>query len=254
MPSDKIEIAAITHTGKIRAHNEDWIYHHADLGLVIVADGMGGHNAGEVASRMATEVIRSYLLPVQEAEKGDLLEANLQIGQSVEQANKALVAASKFRSELKGMGTTIVAGMFCFGHFLYAHVGDSRIYQWRDKDFKQLTRDHSLIQELVDNGLFPTIEAAVKAGIGNNVLTRGLGLNQEMEVDVADIAVNEGDIYLLCSDGLTNMIDDDELAEFMTDADQNGLEETAQIMLNLALDRGAYDNVSFILARPIISL
>jgi len=252
MPSDKITLAAITHTGMVRDHNEDWIYDNADLGLVIVADGMGGHNAGEVASRMATEVTRSYLIPSQESEKGDLLETSLQLGQSLEQANKALVAAAKFRKKLEGMGTTIVVGMFRFGRFFYAHVGDSRIYRYRDKNLKQLTRDHSLIQELVDNGLFQTYEDAIAAGIGNNVLTRGLGLHQEMDIDVAEEDVQEGDIYLFCTDGLTNMIEDDEIADFLMESEEKGLQETANIMLRLALDRGGYDNVSFTLAKPII--
>jgi protein phosphatase len=151
------------------------------------------------------------------------------------------------------MGTTMVVGLFRFGRFFYAHVGDSRIYQSREKNLKQLTRDHSLIQELVDNGLFETLEDAEAAGIGNNVLTRGLGLNQEMEADVAEEIVQENDVYLFCTDGLTNMLNDDEIADFLSDIDEKGFEKTAEIMLNLALDRGAYDNVSFVLARPIFS-
>ncbi len=254
MPSDKVKAVGITNKGMVREHNEDWIYHNADLGLVIVADGMGGHNAGEVASRMATEVVRSYLIPSQESVDGDVLEATLQLGQSIEQANKALGAASKFRKELSGMGTTMVVGVFRFGRFFYAHVGDSRIYQSRDKNLKQLTRDHSLVQELVDNGLFETLEDAEAAGIGNNVLTRGLGLSPDMEADVAEEIVQENDIYLFCTDGLTNMVNDDEIADFLSDIDQNGFEQTAQSMLNLALDRGAYDNVSFVLARPIFKV
>ena len=249
MAVNPVELAFRTHQGLVRSRNQDWIQADADLGVMVLADGMGGHCSGEVASRVAVEAAIAALLPAQRAGRGDEMEAQLEIGQAVEAANHALVDMCEVHPELQGMGTTLVAAMFRDGMVFYAHVGDSRLYRVRYGRMRRLTRDHSLIQRMVDEGVFMNRAAAREAGIRDNVLTRSLGQQRQTEVDVGSAVLEVGDTYLLCSDGLHGLVPDSIIAGILRDRDGD-LDEQAQTLIDAALGAGGRDNVTVMLARP----
>lgn len=244
-----LELAFRTHQGLVRRHNQDWINTDAGLGVVVLADGMGGHRCGEVASRVAVEAAIADLLPAQREDKADEMEAQLRIGHAVEVANKALLDMCEVHPELQGMGTTLVAALFRDGRIYHAHVGDSRLYRVRYGRMRRLTRDHSLIQRMIDDGVFLSRAEAREAGIRDNVLTRSLGMQRQAEVDVGSSVLETGDTYLLCSDGLHGSVPDSVIARVLRDREGN-LEEQAQMLLDAALEAGGNDNITVILARP----
>ena len=237
-----------THVGLVRPHNEDYLACFPDLGVMVLGDGMGGHRAGEVAARVAVEAAAEALLPAQEEDAADDLESLLRVGRAAESANRAVFAAVERDPALAGMGTTLVAAMFREGRIYYSHVGDSRLYRLRDGTLRCLTRDHSLMQEVLDTGLFDTRDEVQAAGIGDNILTRCIGLDPEVEVDVGDAELRAGDLYLACSDGLCGKVSDDALRQVMTEVPE--LPEMADALLEAALQAGGRDNISLILARP----
>lgn len=212
---------------------------------MLVADGMGGHNAGEVASRLAVETIAAEVLP-------DLRGSGRAIGKerlrrAVLTSNRALFRAVENEPELAGMGTTVVV-VLVRNHWLhFAHVGDSRLYRFRSGRLVQMTRDHSMLQELLNQGMFASMEEAIAAGVPTSVLTRGLGIEEEMEVDVGALPTKDGDLYLLCTDGLSGLISEEALASAMTSAADIGLEQTADFLVEAALAEGGSDNISLIL-------
>ena len=244
-----LELAWRTHVGRVRRQNEDSLLAVPEQGLVAVADGMGGHEAGEVASRLAIDCLAHELLPAQVKDSGDELESLLRIGQAVESANQAIQDEVRHQPHLHGMGTTVVAAMFRQGRVFYAHVGDSRLYRLRDGRLECLTRDHSLIQQVIDQGDFATREEAHRAGIRDSVLVRSLGIHPEVEADVADARLCAGDLFLLCSDGLNGELDDGLMREILLD-NEDDLETAAERLQNTALAAGGRDNVTLILARP----
>lgn len=252
MSVNSLELAARTHVGRVRHHNEDSHAFNANLGMFVLADGMGGHRAGEVASRVAVDAATEYLERIQKENEVDELESLYYAGQATQYANDAIILAVDEDPALHGMGTTLVVAMFRYGRIFYSHVGDSRLYRWRDGDFRQLTRDHSLIQKMVDTGLFPSIEDARLAGVGDNVLTRSLGLSPDVEIDVGDQSLQAGDIYLSCSDGLSGPVHDDTMARILEDTDGD-LDLAADALVQLALDGGGHDNITLILARPLLN-
>jgi protein phosphatase len=237
-----------THVGLVRRNNEDYLGCFDAQGVLALADGMGGHQAGEIAARLAVEAAVESLLPAQEDDSADDLESLLRIGQAGEAANRAVFAAMERDPALRGMGTTLVLAMFRRQRVFFAHVGDSRLYRLRDGYLRCLTRDHSLVQELLDNGLFGDRAEVHAAGIGDNILTRGIGLDPDVEVDVGDAELQERDIYLLCSDGLCGRVPDDEIRLHMLR--HRGLEQIADALLQAALDVGGRDNITLIVARP----
>lgn len=244
-----LEVACRTHVGRVRRQNEDSLVAMADRGLVAVADGMGGHEAGEVASRLAIDSLVRELLPAQVKDSGDELESLLRIGQAVEAANQAIQDEVVHQPQLHGMGTTLVAALYRQGRIFYAHVGDSRLYRLRDGRLERLTRDHSLIQQVVDQGDFASRAEARRAGIRDSVLTRSLGIHREVEVDVGDAPLRAGDLFLLCSDGLNGELGDATLRDILLDHEYD-LEAAAEHLQNAALASGGRDNVTLILARP----
>jgi protein phosphatase len=245
-----MQMAVRTHTGLLRDSNQDWLEVDGDMGVAVLADGMGGHRAGEIASRVAVGAAFNQLLSSQrEHRDDDAAESRLLVGQAVDAANRALSEMCEVHPELSGMGTTLVLAVFRDGQVFHAHVGDSRLYRVRYGRMRRLTRDHSLIQRMIDDGMFLNRAAAREAGIRDNVLTRSLGIQREAEVDVGSAVLEVGDTYLMCSDGLHGLIPDSAMAHILRDP-QGDLEEQVQSLVDAALAAGGHDNISVILARP----
>ena len=249
MIGKKLEHAGRSDKGLVRTVNEDCVAVMPESGLVVVADGMGGANAGDVASHTAVEIIVSYILSHES--KGQNLGddgAGALARAALDEANRTIYQSSLDNTDLEGMGTTVVLGLFIEQRLIYAHVGDSRIYRCRGQRLECLTVDHSVIQELVNQGVFPTIEEARAAGVRNNVLTRALGIEGMVEVDVDAAQTLPGDIYLFCTDGLTNMVDDETITRLVT-GEPDGLDSAADSLVRLACEKGGKDNISLVLVR-----
>jgi serine/threonine protein phosphatase PrpC len=241
----------LTDVGRKRRHNEDAYLLDAERGLFVVADGMGGHAAGEVASRITVESIQEYIAATDEEHESSWpfgfnsrvsLEGN-RLTTAVEKANEKVMRAVQNRPELKGMGTTVVAALFDAERATLVHVGDSRAYLFRDGELRRLTDDHSWVQEQVNAGILSEDEA--KSHPLKNVVTRALGGAAHVSVDLIEVPVRPGDRFLLCSDGLTGMVPDEDLfAHFRSEGD---LEKTVRQLIDMANDRGGVDNVTAIL-------
>ncbi len=238
-----MEMISRTDKGLVRATNEDSLALFPERGLALLADGMGGYNAGEVASQIALETIAEKLV----AGSVPPLEKN-QVARSVRAANDALFETVSQRPELEGMATTVVLALLSGKRLIHAHVGDSRLYRFRGSQLQQLTSDHSMAQEMVDQGLFASMDEAVEAGVPTSVLTRGLGIENEVLVDVDETAVEDGDVFLLCSDGLSGMVSHDAISAAI-DSAEGDLVQAADRLVELALESGGSDNVSLILMR-----
>jgi protein phosphatase len=248
-----VAIAAfgITDVGRKRRHNEDAYLIDEERGLFVVADGMGGHAAGEVASRITVESIQEYIAATEEEHESSWpfgfnsrvsLEGN-RLTTAVEKANEKVMRAVQNRPELKGMGTTVVAALFDGERATLVHVGDSRAYLFRDGELRRLTDDHSWVQEQVNAGILSEDEA--KSHPLKNVVTRALGGAAHVSVDLIEVPVRAGDRYLLCSDGLTGMLPDEELYEHFRAA--GPLDTTVRSLIEVANTRGGVDNITAIL-------
>jgi PPM family protein phosphatase len=249
-----IEVANISDTGQKRPHNEDSAVTDAALGLALVADGMGGYKAGEVASAITAQLIldevRSTISAVKNGEideESGLSTASLVIRDAVIKANSRVFRTAQQVPQCQGMGTTVVVVFYHGNRVSIAHVGDSRVYRLRGDEFKQITNDHSLIQELVDRGFFTPEEAAENTP--KNLVTRALGIEEQVEVDVQEQDSTPGEIYLLCSDGLNDMVDDEDIHLTLSKYSAN-LVEAARELVRLANEKGGKDNISVILVRP----
>jgi protein phosphatase len=250
MTVNSLEFACRTHVGLVRNNNEDSYTADGDYGLLVVADGMGGHCSGEVASRIAVEAAAEVLGHAQQEDVADELDSLLLVGRSAEVANGAIFAEVGRHEELTGMGTTLVTALFRDDRIYYAHVGDSRLYRLRGGRLRCLTRDHSLVQHLVDEGLFRDRNEANEAGVGDNVLTRCLGQDPNVEVDVGDAALKPGDLFLCCTDGLCGIVADERLETLM--CNDEPLELIAARLEAAALSAGGPDNVTLVLVRPLL--
>ena len=241
------EFISLTDTGRLRSNNEDAVACEASLGLAVLADGMGGYNAGEVASAMATGTVSTalgtWLLAHQDHTSAR--ETSIAMRLSVERANQVIYQASLDNSEFTGMGTTLVVAVFSGARALIGHVGDSRCYRWRKGQLSQLTRDHSLLQEQLDAGLLSP-QAAQHVPY-RNLVTRALGVENEVALDVGEHVVSPGDLFLLCSDGLTDMLPDESIAQLLknTTPDDN----LPQTLVDAANAAGGKDNISVIVVR-----
>jgi serine/threonine protein phosphatase PrpC len=243
----RFEFASRTDKGLVRATNEDAFGTLPDDGMIVVADGMGGYQAGEVASQLAVDTVLRHLN--RQLDRSPDLEGWLrETEQAVEEANLAIWRAADNTPELQGMGTTVVIGVFHEDKLGFAWVGDSRLYRMRNGNLSQLTCDHTLVQELVSQGMFESIDEAKAAGIGDNVLTRALGAEEPVPVEVGSVGLQEGDLYMFCSDGLNHMVRDDTLEIALADPklDLNG---RADRMVELAKDYGGMDNITVVLAQ-----
>lgn len=249
-----LEVASLSHPGMVRTHNEDALFVDGQAGLAVLADGMGGYNAGEVASSIAVRVISEGLLPEltseRELSKVDvgtgLTHAALLLQQKIAAANKGIYEAAQARPECAGMGTTLVAAVLCGGRISIGHIGDSRCYRLRETRFEQLTHDHSLLQEQIDNGVLTPEQA--KYSLNKNLVTRALGIEAVAQADIAEYRVEADDIYLLCSDGLTDMVEPEAVHGIVTEHRGN-LPDAAGRLVALANQNGGRDNVSVILVR-----
>ncbi|HQB38520.1 MAG TPA: Stp1/IreP family PP2C-type Ser/Thr phosphatase [Deltaproteobacteria bacterium] len=246
----KVTAFGITDTGKVRAGNEDALLLEEKLGLFVVADGMGGHNSGEVASRMAMEVIRDAVsrsaageaFVVGTVDPGHSREANL-LASAIRLANRTIFEAAADRPEWHGMGTTVVAVLASGNAAAIAHVGDSRVYLLRNRILKQLTADHSLVAEQQRQGLLT--EEQARNSKQKNIITRALGQEPEVLVDLLDLELLDGDMLLLCSDGLTGMVSDEEIAALILA--RTSLEPACRDLIEQANANGGRDNITAVL-------
>lgn len=251
--AEALEVVTRTDPGMVRSHNEDAVFGSAEMGLVILADGMGGYNAGEVASGMATTVLSSgfsQILPNCQPQSTDAAtgqrNSHRHIGEQVSAANTSIFNAAQSQPQYAGMGTTLVMAWFYDDQVTVAHIGDSRLYRLRNGKFEQITKDHSLLQEQLDSGMITAEEARYSQN--KNLVTRALGVDLAMEPEIHDHAVEPGDIYLLCSDGLNDMVDDEEIGLTIQTLSAN-LELAADQLIQMANDNGGRDNVSVILVK-----
>ena len=253
--SQALEIASCTDPGMVRSHNEDSIAADGATGVVVLADGMGGYNAGEVASGIATTVITTELRKLLDKvrpfdldpETNAPLAARL-VRDQVKKANTSIFQAAQSQPQYSGMGTTLVVCLFYDNKVLVAHLGDSRLYRKRGEDFRQVTRDHSLLQEQIDSGLISAEQA--KHAHHKNLVTRALGIDPSVDPEIHEYDAAPGDLYLLCSDGLCDMVDDDTIGTTLREFGAN-LELAAQQLVQMANDNGGRDNVSVILVRVV---
>ena len=245
------ELHAAVDPGRARSNNEDSVATDDNVGLAVLADGMGGYNAGEVASNMATSFIH--------AELGRWLrEASIQASDAevkramdicVDNANRAIFNAANANAQYAGMGTTLVLAVFREDRVILGHVGDSRCYRLRGGRLQQITRDHSLLQEQIDAGLITPEQAAFSAN--KNLVTRAVGVEDTVLLEAHSHEALGGDLFLLCSDGLSDMLDDAAIATVCATAatGQDSLQGCCQALIAAANDAGGKDNISVILVR-----
>ncbi len=251
----KLEIVELTDTGRKRSHNEDYVGSDAASGLAVLADGMGGYKAGEVASQIAVNLIMEEvrnelksISPSEIDEETGFSKESLVVKAAIEKANETIFKTAQSQPQCQGMGTTVVVAAFYDGRVTVAHIGDSRLYRFRDGRLEQITSDHSLLQELIDKGFYTPEEA--RQSLNKNLVTRALGIELNTSPDVQEDAVKPGDIYLLCSDGLTDLVEDAQIGQVLADHGKD-LEAAAQALIRLANDNGGKDNISVILARTV---
>lgn len=240
-----LEMVSATDAGMVRSHNEDSVAFDASMGLAVLADGMGGYNAGEVASGMATAVI---VAEMRDALAGNPHAAAAQtlLREQIAKANTSIYQASHSQPQYSGMGTTLVAALFHDNKVTVAHIGDSRMYRMRGQDFRQVTKDHSLLQEQIDSGLITPEQARVSAN--KNLVTRALGIDPAVEPEIHDYDTQAGDLYLLCSDGLCDMVSDEDIGTALQTLAAN-LKLCADQLVQMANDNGGRDNVSVMLVK-----
>jgi protein phosphatase len=251
--SGKIDFAELTDTGRVRDHNEDAIGTNAEVGLMVLADGMGGYNAGEVASGIAVQIVTELASEAAIREElndidphSGLMRQSIILRDAVYRSNKIIFQTAQSQTHCEGMGTTIVACMFYDNKVSIAHVGDSRAYRLRGGALDQMTLDHSLLQELVDRGFYSEEEA--QRSTNRNYVTRALGVEPTVEVEVHEYDVLPDDVYLLCSDGLPDMVEDDDIHLTISTFNAS-LDVVGQQLIDLANDHGGRDNVSVMLAQ-----
>jgi serine/threonine protein phosphatase PrpC len=249
-----LDVASLSHPGMVRTHNEDSVFVDGEAGLAVLADGMGGYSAGEVASGIAVNVISTGMLQElnsgRELSKVDissgLTHAALLLQQQIALANKGIYEAAQQRPECAGMGTTLVATVFFQNRVSIGHIGDSRCYRLRADRFEQLTHDHSLLQEQIDSGMLTPEQA--KYSLNKNLVTRALGIEAVVPADIAEYRVESEDVYVLCSDGLTDMVDAEVVREIVA-AKRSDLAEAAAELIDVANQNGGRDNVSVVVVR-----
>lgn len=244
--TNAIRVARMTDIGKLRERNEDAVASDLSTGFVIVADGMGGYNGGAAASEMAILVMVSELASLMGNQNVLRELVSTMLSQAVAKANRAIYEASQSNVDYTGMGTTFVAGVFHDNKVVVGHVGDSRMYRLRSGVLEQLTEDHSFLQEQINAGLMTEEEA--KTSSEGHLVTRALGTDPEVELDLSEYEAEVSDIYLFCSDGLTDLVDDDEVLEILLDSGDN-INLAANNLIKLANKHGGNDNISVIIAQ-----
>ena len=236
-----------THTdpGLARDNNEDSATFDIPTQMAVLADGMGGYNAGEVASGMATAFIRSELSRwlTQVGKTANAREVRRALEICVDNANRSIFNAANSNPQYAGMGTTLVVGVYHEARLMLGHIGDSRCYRLRGEEFTQITKDHSLLQEQLDAGLITPEQAATS--LNKNLVTRALGVEDSVLLEVNEHKVEPGDLYMMCSDGLSDMVDDAGIAQIMRTAET--LDQKALALIAAANAAGGRDNITVLL-------
>lgn len=247
LPMLSYEFCALTDTGRVRSNNEDAVAIHETAQMVILADGMGGYNAGEVAAEMATTFVTTELGRWIAEGGADTSGRELRRAMEtcVDNANRSIFNAANTHPQYAGMGTTLVMGVFQETRILIGHVGDSRCYRLRNGTLAQLTRDHSLLQEQIDAGLLTPEQA--QFATHKNLVTRALGVEDTVMLEVTEYRAEEDDLFLMCSDGLNDMVSDQRIAALL--ATSGTLAEKCHALVNTANDSGGRDNISVILVQ-----
>ena len=240
-----MRIYSATDVGQKRKMNQDYVFASADPvgnlpNLFVVADGMGGHNAGDYASSHAVGIVVEEI-----REDADSNPVKV-IRHAIESANTEIITQAQKDEKLRGMGTTMVAATIV-GHYAYvANVGDSRLYV-AGEQIQQITKDHSLVQEMVRMGELNAEEA--RNHPDKNIITRALGAERTVDVDFFDLKLEPGNVVLMCSDGLSNMVEDDRIGEIISDTDRD-LQERGQALISEANRNGGKDNIAIVLIEP----
>ena len=249
----QLQSSSVSDIGKIRQNNEDSYLEltiedtNVNCLLLVVADGMGGHNAGEVASKKVVESIESYFKSEESNLNSDKTLSHLK--ESIELANTEVFKASASDESLKGMGSTCTAMMILNNKIYIAHVGDSRAYLIRGDKIEQLTKDHTLAEKMLDSGIISKDEA--KASPHRNMLMKAIGIAEDLEVETYEsFEVEQGDIYLLCSDGLTEYVDEEELRSILNIYEPD---EACKLLVKIANKRGGKDNITVQIAKAFDS-
>jgi PPM family protein phosphatase len=237
----RLAMSGMSHPGQVRNENEDCFATCPERGLAVLADGMGGHQAGEVASRMAVDLIAAQFNAAGSAVRP---ADGHGIAQAVQIANAAINAAAATHPAYQGMGSTVVVALFDGDQLHIGHVGDSRAYRLRDHSLAQLTKDHSVVQELVNRGLFTPEEA--RQSLAKNLVTRALGTDPVIDAEITDTLVRRGDVFLLCTDGLTDVVSDPQITEIL-DAAGTDMDAAARRLIETANAHGGPDNISVVL-------
>lgn len=252
---DKLSAVELSDTGRVRDHNEDAIGCVEEIGLWVLADGMGGYNAGEVASGIAIKTIIDLVEEAcQRENRADIetgtgyMRQTIVLRDAIHRANKIINQTAQSQPQCEGMGTTLVACLFFDNRLSIAHVGDSRLYRMRDNRFEQITMDHSLLQELVDRGFYSQEEAS--RSTNRNYVTRALGVETNVEVEVQEVDIEKGDYILMCSDGLPDMVEDEDI-HLTISTFNNNIDTIGQQLIKLANDNGGRDNVSVVLVHVL---
>ena len=240
------DICTETDPGLTRENNEDAVGIDAETQLCILADGMGGYNAGEIASGMAVAFIKSEMSRwlAQAGKSANMKEVRRAMEICVQNANYSIFNAANSNPHYTGMGTTLVMAAFQGDRVAVGHIGDSRCYRLRGDDFQQITKDHSLLQEQLDAGLI-TVEQALTSS-NKNLVTRALGVEDTVMLEVSEHKVEAGDLFLMCSDGLSDMVQDESISKIMMSVGE--LKVKAQLLIDAANEGGGRDNISVILA------
>ncbi len=243
----KIVSAGVTNIGRKRKVNQDSFLMEPGSKLFVVADGMGGHAGGETASRLTVETVVQSILADKAsnlgAEPGDLVMG------AVHRANTAVHSAAEKNKALAGMGTTVVTMYFASGKMYVGHVGDSRVYMARRKQLWQITKDHSLVNEKLKAGIITREQ--MKRDRSRNVITRSVGFESSVLVDIYEKEISTGEIYLACSDGLSGMVEDSEIMRLIDEKGWEGEDLTplANALIEMACDNGGDDNVTVVVVR-----
>lgn len=243
----EFEFYSQTDTGRVRSNNEDTIALDESCALAVLADGMGGYAAGEVASGMACEFIKTELgrWLSEAASNASDTDVKRAMDICVDNANRAIFSAANSNPTYAGMGTTLVLGVFRSGRLLMGHIGDSRGYRWRSGQFQQITKDHSLLQEQIDAGMLTPEQALFSAN--KNLVTRALGVEDLALLETHQHEVQSGDIYLMCSDGLSDMLRDQQMADII--AAHTSLPDMGAALVAAANEAGGRDNIAVVLVR-----
>ncbi|MBS6534471.1 Stp1/IreP family PP2C-type Ser/Thr phosphatase [Peptoniphilus harei] len=234
-----MKVVSATNVGNYRKNNEDSYYVNESKNLYVLADGMGGHLAGERASKMATEIIGQDFAKDREIKSID--DAIEILSSSIRDANKKIFESSQENEDYRGMGTTLSSGLILGDVLIYSNIGDSRIYRINE-EMEQITQDDSFVNYLIEIGEITEEEA--KNHPKKNVLTKAMGTTSDIEVIVNTLDIKDKDVFLFCSDGLTNMVSDEEIFKVVK---ENSPEEARDMLLDLALKNGGMDNITFIL-------